>query len=51
MLVVIGEEFKGYANTDTVAATVQKQPASIIVIVWFIFEEFHHCFKSTESLV
>jgi hypothetical protein len=51
MLVVITEEVKGYAKTDIATATMQRQPASIIVIVLFIFEEFRHCFKSKESLV
>jgi hypothetical protein len=51
MLAVIIVEVKGYVKTDTVTATRQKQPANIIVIVLFIFEEFHHYFKSMEFLV
>jgi hypothetical protein len=51
MLIVIREEVKGYARTDIATATMQKLQASIIVIVLFIFEEFHHCFKSKEFLV
>jgi len=51
MLAVIIEGVKGYAKTDIVTAIKQKQPASIIVIVLFIFEEFHHCFKSMGVLV
>ena len=50
-LAVITEGVKGYAKIDIVTAARQKQPANIIVIVLFIFEEFRHCFKSMEFLV
>jgi hypothetical protein len=51
MPAVIIEGAKGYAKTDIVTVTKQKLPASIIVTVLFIFEEFHHCFKSMGFLV
>lgn len=51
MLAVITEGVKGYAKIDIVTAARQKQPANIIVIVLFIFEEFRHCFRSMEFLV